>query len=278
MGGHRSIRRSGINRPWLAIAAALSLAAAGCAGAASPSITAAPSAAAPASAAPAASAAASTAASSAPAASAEASAAAPTGTPVTMAELFPMTGKISFVGDALVHGGKVGMYEINQAGGILGHPLAAALQDDAGDTVDAVPAWHALTLQNPAFMLGPTVFTAGAVIKLFDPSKLVDFLVAGATTYDTMNYQYVFRVTVSDATMAKGMAAYAIAKGYKHAALIFDSGANSQTIAAPLIAAYTAHGGTVVANRVHRAGSELVPDGDPAGLRQSPGCHLLAER
>ena len=97
-------------------------------------------------------------------------------------------------------------------------------------------------------MLGPTVFTAGAVIKLFDPSKLVDFLVAGATTYDTMNYQYVFRVTVSDATMAKGMAAYAIAKGYKHAALIFDSGANSQTIAAPLIADYTAHGGTVVAN------------------------------
>jgi branched-chain amino acid transport system substrate-binding protein len=249
MGGYRSIRRSGINRPWLAIAAALSLAAAGCAGAASPSITAPASVAAPASSAPAASAAASTGASSAPAASAEASAAAPTGTPVTMAELFPMTGKISFVGDALVHGGKVGMYEINQAGGILGHPLAASLQDDAGDTVDAVPAWHALTLQNPAFMLGPTVFTAGAVIKLFDPSKLVDFLVAGATTYDTMNYQYVFRVTVSDATMAKGMAAYAIAKGYKHAALIFDSGANSQTIAAPLIAAYTAHGGTVVANQ-----------------------------
>src|ERR1035437_9935702 len=243
---HPFIRR-GTRPPWLAVVVAVSLAAAACSSAASPSSTTGA-----ASVAPAASATATAGALSTPAASAAVRAAprpaAPTGPPVVMAELFPMTGKISFVGDALVHGAKVGMYEVNQAGGILGRPLTAELQDDAGDTVDAVPAWHALELQNPAFMLGPTVFTAGAVIKLFDPSNLVDFLVAGATTYDTMNYQYVYRVTVSDATMAKGMAAYAIAKGYKHAALIFDSGANSQTIATPLIAAYMSHGGTVVAN------------------------------
>ena len=229
---------------WLAAVAAISLVAAACSSAATPAAP--PASSAVASAAPAASPVASAAASA--GVGAAASAAPPTGSPVVVAELFPMTGKISFVGDALNHGGKVGIYEVNQAGGVLGHPLTASLQDDAGDTVDAVPAWHALLLQNPAFMLGPTVFTAGAVIKLFDPSHLVDFLVAGATTYDTMNYKYVFRVTVSDATMAKAEAAYAIHQGYTHAAFIFDSGANSQTIIPPLLQAYTSHGGTVVAN------------------------------
>jgi branched-chain amino acid transport system substrate-binding protein len=167
---------------------------------------------------------------------------------VTMAELFPMTGQISFVGSALLHGATVGQYEVNHNGGIMGMNLNAALQDDAGDTVDAVPAWHALELRNPAFMLGPTVFTAAPIIRLFGPSHLPDFLVAGATAYDHMQYPYVFRVTVSDSTMAKSMAAYAIHANLKHAALIFTNGANSQPIAAPLIKAYEAHGGHVVAN------------------------------
>lgn len=165
-----------------------------------------------------------------------------------MAELFPMTGQISFVGSALLHGATVGQYEINQNGGILGHKLDAALQDDAGDTVDAVPAWHALELQNPAFMLGPTVFTAASVIRLFSPSHLVDFLVAGATSYDHMTYPYVFRVTVSDSTMARGMAAYANHAHLTRAALIFTNGANSQTIVPPLVRSYQAHGGHIVAN------------------------------
>ncbi|HWE62157.1 MAG TPA: hypothetical protein VHB98_10645, partial [Chloroflexota bacterium] len=92
---------------------------------------------------------------------------------VLMAELFPMTGQISFVGSALLHGATVGQYEVNQNGGIMGRKLNAELQDDAGDTVDAVPAWHALELQNPAFELGPTVFTAASVIRLFGPTHLV---------------------------------------------------------------------------------------------------------
>ncbi len=138
------------------------------------------------------------------------------GSSVLMAELFPMTGQISFVGSALLHGATVGQYVVNHNGGILGRKLDAELQDDAGDTVDAVPAWHALELKGPAFMLGPTVFTAASVIRLFGPSHLVDFLVAGATTYDHMNYPYVFRVTVSDSTMAKGMAAYAIHRHLMH--------------------------------------------------------------
>jgi ABC-type branched-subunit amino acid transport system substrate-binding protein len=167
---------------------------------------------------------------------------------VMMAELFPMTGQIAFVGSALLHGATVGQYEVNQNGGIMGMHLNSELQDDAGDTVDAVPAWHALELQHPAFELGPTVFTAASVIRLYDPAHLVDFLVAGATTFDHMQYPYVFRVTASDSTMARGMAAYAIHAGYKHAALIFTNGANSQTIVPPLLAAYEHHGGTVVAN------------------------------
>ncbi|HEX8919707.1 MAG TPA: ABC transporter substrate-binding protein [Chloroflexota bacterium] len=167
---------------------------------------------------------------------------------VVMAELFPMTGNISFVGSALLHGATVGMWEVNHHGGIMGHSLQAELQDDAGDAVDAVPAWHALELKKPAFELGPTVLTAASVIRLYDPTHLVDFLVAGAPTYDNMNYPYVFRVTPSDSTMAKGMAAYAVHKHLWHGAMVFTNGFNSQTIVPPLTADYTRHGGHVVAN------------------------------
>lgn len=168
--------------------------------------------------------------------------------PLTVAELFPMTGKISFVGTALQHGAAVGIQEVNAAGGVLGHKLTPELQDDAGDTVDAVPAWHALELHNPVFELGPTVFTIASVINLYAPSHLPDFMVAGATTYDHMNEQWVYRVTPSDSTMAYAMAAYAIAKGYNHAAFIFDNGSNSQTFVQPLQASYESHGGKVAYN------------------------------
>jgi len=248
-----SIGATARRRGWLAALAAVSLLATACSGAATSAPSSAASAAAPAGV-PAASSAAAPSAAAPASGAAAASVAPPTGTPVTIAELFPMTGSISFVGDALRHGATVGEYEVNQAGGVLGHPLKDELQDTAGDTVDAVPAWHALELQHPAFELGPTVFTAGAVIKLYDPSHLVDFLVAGATTYDTMNYPYVYRVTASDSTMATAMAAFAIAKGYKHAAVLFDNGQNSQTFLPPLLKAYTAHGGTIVANQA------VVPD------------------
>ncbi|HLJ68026.1 MAG TPA: ABC transporter substrate-binding protein [Chloroflexota bacterium] len=170
------------------------------------------------------------------------------GAPVFMAELFPMTGNVSFVGSALLHGATVGEWEVNHHGGIMGQQLQAELQDDAGDAVDAVPAWHALELKKPAFELGPTVLTAASVIRLYDPTHLVDFLVAGAPTYDNMSYKYVYRVTPSDSTMAKGMAAYAIHKKLLHAVMLFTNGFNSQTIVPPLSADYQRHGGHVVAN------------------------------
>ncbi len=239
------------HRRWAAVVAAVALGVSACSGAASTSAPSSGATAAPVAAASTAPSAA-VAASAAPASAAPA--ASPSGSPVLLAELFPMTGTISFVGDALRHGATVGEYEVNQAGGILGHPLTDELQDTAGDTVDAVPAWHALELKHPAFELGPTVFTAGAVVKLYDPSHLPDFLVAGATTYDTMTYKYVFRATASDSTQAKAMAAYAIHMGYTHAAFIFDNGENSQTFLAPLLKAYESHGGTVVANQA------VVPD------------------
>lgn len=170
------------------------------------------------------------------------------GSDIVVAELFPMTGKIAFVGDALLHGAKVGIAEVNAAGGVLGHKLVGTIQDDAGDTVDAVPAWHALQVHNPTFELGPTVFTAPSVIHLYDSAQLPDFMVAGATTYDQMNYKYVFRTTPSDSTQAYALAAYAVAQKYMHAAIIFDNGQNSQTFVSPLVKAYEAHGGTITYN------------------------------
>ena len=162
-----------------------------------------------------------------------------------MALLGPLSGSFAYVGQWLVHGANVAMYEINSHGGVMGHPLTMVEADTAGDPVDAVPAWNRLAAEKPAFEIGPTALEIEAVIQKYDPAKLPDFTIAGTTELDTMHYKYVFRTGPSDSTLAKAMAAYAVHKHLTKALLIFANGVSSQTLVGPLKSGYQAHGGTI---------------------------------
>lgn len=170
------------------------------------------------------------------------------GSPLTVGELFPMTGREPFVGQWFLHGAKTALYDINQNGGVMGHKLHAVLGDTAGDTVDAVPAWRQLDTQNLAFELGPSSLAIMGVINLYDPAHLVDFVEGGTAQLDHMNQAYVFRTTPSDSTMARAMAAFSLHQGWKNAVLLFESTSNAQTVVPPLVTAFTKNGGTVLAN------------------------------
>ena len=74
---------------------------------------------------------------------------------ITVGELFPMTGREPFVGQWFLHGGKVGIADINANGGCDGHQINAQLSDTGGDAVDAVTALKKLQLSSPTFILGP---------------------------------------------------------------------------------------------------------------------------
>ncbi len=170
------------------------------------------------------------------------------GSPIVVGGMFPFTGSKSLLSTWGTSGVKVGMYEVNKAGGVLGHKLVATYADDSADSVDALPAFRKLMLKHPTFMVGPFSPTIEAVINKFQPNNVADFMIGGLTTLDNMNYKYVFRTSSSDSNEAIAMAYYAIKHGWKTASLIFDNSANSQGFVPPLEKAFKKLGGKILAN------------------------------
>ncbi len=166
--------------------------------------------------------------------------------PIVFGELFPMTGREPFVGQWFLHGAKVGIYEINQNGGVMGHQVTAQLSDTGGDPVDAVTALKQLETYNPTLILGPSSLEIEGVINQFDPLKLPDFVEGGTTQLDHMTNQYVYRTTPSDSTLAIGMAYYALTNlKCTTAGYFFENTSNAAGVVTPLVTAYTNHGGAI---------------------------------
>jgi len=167
---------------------------------------------------------------------------------ITFGQLLPFTGTKAFLSSWAVHGDAAAVYDVNNHGGVMGCKLKSVSADDAGDSVDAVPALRKLLLSHPAFIVGPYSLTIMAVIGLFDPNHVVDFMIGGTTQLDHMRYPYVFRTTASDSAEVAAMAYFAMKKGWRRAAYIFDNTANTQGLVAPLTKDYEKLGGKVVAN------------------------------
>jgi len=168
--------------------------------------------------------------------------------PLVIGGMFPFTGSKSLLSQWGTHGVAVGLYEVNQHGGVLGHKLKSAYVDDGADSVDALPAFRKLLLSHPTMVVGPFSPTIEAVIKQFQPNDVADFMVGGLTTLDNMRYPYVFRTSSSDSNESVAMAYYAISHGWKTASLMFDNSANSQGFVPPLEKAFKALGGKIEQN------------------------------
>jgi ABC-type branched-subunit amino acid transport system substrate-binding protein len=168
--------------------------------------------------------------------------------PLVVGGIFPFTGSKALLSSWGTHGVAVGIYEVNQHGGVLGHQLTAKYVDDAADSVDALPAFRKLELNHPTVIIGPFSPTIEAVINQFKPNDVVDFMVGGLTTLDTNNNPFVYRTSSSDSNESLAMAQYAISQGWKTASLIFDNSSNSQGFVPPLMKAFKALGGTIQQN------------------------------
>lgn len=174
--------------------------------------------------------------------------ASPSKKPIVVGGIYPFTGSKALLSSWATHGDAVGIFDVNQAGGVLGHKLKGVYVDDAADSVDVLPAFRKLELSHPTFITGPFSPTIEGVINQFQPNNVVDFMIGGLTTLDNMTQKYVFRTTSSDSNESIAMAYYAISRGWKTASFIFDNSNNSQGFIPPLKAAYMALGGTVQQN------------------------------
>jgi ABC-type branched-subunit amino acid transport system substrate-binding protein len=171
------------------------------------------------------------------------------GKPVTMAELFPMSGREAFVGTWFQHGAKAAVYDINHNGGVMGGQITEILQDTGGDPVDAVTAQRKLLTQSPTFEVGPSSLEIQGVIKDYAASKLPDFMAGGTSQLDNMQYKYVFRTSASDTTITAAMVAFAIQKGWKKAVMMFETTSDSTTELQHVTAYFKANGGTILASQ-----------------------------
>ncbi|MGI8563443.1 MAG: ABC transporter substrate-binding protein [Candidatus Dormibacter sp.] len=167
------------------------------------------------------------------------------GQPVTMAELFPMSGREAFVGQWFLHGAKAGVYDVNKNGGVMGGQIKEVLADTGGDPVDAVPAWRKLATQNPTFEVGPSSLEIQGVIKNYDPAHLVDFMQGGTSQVDHMQYKYVFRTTPSDTTITAAMAYFAVQKGWKKAVTLFETTSDATDELNHVTTYFKNNGGTI---------------------------------
>ncbi len=193
--------------------------------------------------------------------------------PLVVGELLPMSGAEAFVGQWFDHGIKAGVYDVNHNGGVLGHQLTTSLQDTAGDPVDAVTAWKTLQLAHPTFVAGPSSLEIMGVINQFQKEKVVDLMEGGTTQLDHMNYSYVFRTFPSDSALLAAEAYYAIhGLNCTRASLMYTSDANAQAEVPAVTSAFTANGGTILANEQIQAGQSSYLSEVSAAFAKNPQC------
>lgn len=160
------------------------------------------------------------------------------GSTITVGLEAPFTGTRATLGPGMVVGAKLAIKAINAAGGVLGHPLKLAVQDDAGDPADAPPATDTLINTDGAkVIIGPPAITASTVITIAQKAKIPVFMWGGGSEFDADTNPYFFRMSPSDSEQGQAMALFAHQKGWNNIALAFGASSQSQSLVPPILAA-----------------------------------------
>lgn len=170
---------------------------------------------------------------------------------LTIAMVATFTGSTSFDGQADQAGCIPATYEINAAGGVLGHKLKCLVVDTRGDPVDAVPAVNKLLTnsKNLVAVIGPDGNTAAALVPIITRAKIPLFTTAGETMFDHETSPYFWRNFPSTGASGEAMTAYAKERGYKKIALLFGNSPAAQAIVPGVLRGAKRLGLKVVSNQ-----------------------------
>jgi ABC-type branched-subunit amino acid transport system substrate-binding protein len=136
----------------------------------------------------------------------------------------PFTGPAAQFGKLLSAPCYAGTKLINDAGGVLGHQLACVSVDDTGDPADAVPnVTRAIaTTQNLDMAIGLESNTAATTVPIVNKARIPFFTTNGLVSLSNTNASYYWRATASDDANGAAFAVWAVQKGYKNAAVVFQ--------------------------------------------------------
>lgn len=170
--------------------------------------------------------------------------------PIVEATVIAYTGTNAFEGGVTDAGVYPAAYEINQAGGILGHQLVIDTVDTRGDPADALPAVEKLlaTTSNLVGITGAGTTSGPTVIPILNSNKMTVMSSAGESKYDRNSYPYFWRLVPPDPVNGEAMAIWAKRHGLTRVATVFGSDSGSQGDLPGVLAGVKAAGMDLVAN------------------------------
>jgi ABC-type branched-subunit amino acid transport system substrate-binding protein len=149
---------------------------------------------------------------------------------ITAGVIAPFTGPAAQFGKLLSAPCFAATDLINKAGGILGKTISCSAIDDTGDPADAVPnVTRAIaTTTNLDIAVGLESNTAATTVPLVNDAKIPIVTTNGLVAFTKNSYPYYWRLTPSDDANGAAFAVWAVQKGYKNVAVIFQNGIGSE--------------------------------------------------
>ena len=150
--------------------------------------------------------------------------------PLVVAGVIAITGSSSFEGSNQSGGIYPALYQINKAGGILGHQVLYKGVDTRGDPADALPAVQQMlaTTKNLIMVAGPGTTSAPTIVPILNRAHIPMTAVAGESSYNTNKLPYFWRLFPPDSANGTAMALWAHQKGYTRIATVFGTDNGSQ--------------------------------------------------
>jgi branched-chain amino acid transport system substrate-binding protein len=153
----------------------------------------------------------------------------PTGNPIRLGLIVPLTGGSSDMGNSARVGAQIAANEINQAGGFLGRPIELLIRDDKADPDTGLKAAEELVLKEKVIAtLG--FCNSGVAMKaldVFQKNQSILFVTCATGTAITGKYpptqSYIFRNSARDALQTQFLIDDIVKRGYKRVALLVDS-------------------------------------------------------
>lgn len=176
--------------------------------------------------------------------------------PVVIGVEGPMTGIYAEIGAGLWNGAQAAAAEINAQGGVLGNKVQLVQIDDADDPADAVPHLEtAIATHHIVALDGSESTVLPAIEPIVTQNQIPEMFQGGSTAFNTNTNKWVWRPSPSDSSLGVAMAAYALSKHYKRAAILFTQNASAGTLSIQVKQTFTQNGGKIVADELITPGA-----------------------
>lgn len=187
--------------------------------------------------------------------------------PIKVGVIPPLSGSGAYDGGSIQRGALMAVEEINKAGGILGRPLEAIIEDSESRPEIAVSAMVKLILKDKVPVVIGSFYSsltkACTPIALRERIPIVNAAstAASLTEDPNVNNDWFFRIVPHDGLLAETFSRYAVEDlGLKRIALFYEDGEWGRGAAEVFIPAIKNYGGEIVLDETYKMGqTDFVP-------------------